>query len=164
MLWLWWVSARVYNARLYIVLSLRESRMDRLFEFIGNHIELSALFFGLLVALWYTERSKAGKALSPQTATLMMNKDEAVIVDIREKKEYSEGRITGSLHIPFDSLKERGVELKKFQDKQIILVDKMGQHSGMAAKLLKAEGFENIARMSGGITEWKSVNLPLVKK
>jgi len=138
--------------------------MDRLFEFIGNHIELSAIFFALLAALWISEKSRAGKALSPQAATLMMNKDEAVIVDIREKKEFAEGKITGSVHIPFDSLKERSVELKKFEDKQIILVDKMGQHSGMAAKLLKTEGFENVARMSGGISEWKSLNLPLVKK
>ena len=138
--------------------------MDRLFEFIGNHIELSAIFFALLAALWFSEKSRAGKAVSPQVATLMMNKDEAVIVDIREKKEFAEGKITGSVHIPFDSLKERSVELKKFQDKQIVLVDKMGQHSGMAAKLLKTEGFDNVARMSGGISEWKSSNLPLVKK
>ena len=138
--------------------------MDRLFEFIGNHIELSAIFFALLAALWFSEKSRAGKALSPQAATLLMNKDEAVIVDIREKKEFAEGKITGSVHIPFDSLKERSVELKKFQDKQIVLVDKMGQHSGMAAKLLKTEGFDNVARMSGGISEWKSSNLPLVKK
>lgn len=138
--------------------------MDRLFEFIGNHIELSALFFALLAALWFSEKSRAGKAVSPQVATLMMNKDEAVIVDIREKKEFAEGKITGSVHIPFDSLKERSVELKKFENKQIILVDKMGQHSGMAAKLLKTEGFENVARMSGGISEWKSSNMPLVKK
>jgi len=138
--------------------------MDRLFEFIGNHIELSAIFFALLAALWLSEKSRAGKALSPQAATLLMNKDEAVIVDIREKKEFAEGKITGSVHIPFDSLKERSVELKKFQDKQIVLVDKMGQHSGMAAKLLKTEGFDNVARMSGGISEWKSSNLPLVKK
>lgn len=138
--------------------------MDRLFEFIGNHIELSGLFVALLAALWFSEKSRSGKAVSPQVATLMMNKDEAVIVDIREKKEYSEGKITGSLHIPYDSLKERSVELKKFNDKQIILVDKMGQHSGMAGKLLQAEGFDNVCRMSGGITEWKSSNLPLVKK
>ena len=138
--------------------------MDRLFEFIGNHIELSGLFVALLAALWFSEKSRSGKAVSPQIATLMMNKDEAVIVDIREKKEYSEGRITGSLHIPYDSLKERSVELKKFDDKQIILVDKMGQHSGMAGKLLQTEGFQNVCRMSGGISEWKSLNLPLVKK
>lgn len=138
--------------------------MDRLFEFIGNHIELSGVFVALLAALWFSEKSRSGKAVSPQIATLMMNKDEAVIVDIREKKEFSEGRITGSVHIPFDSLKERAVELKKYEGKQIVIVDKMGQHSGMAGKLLQAEGFENVCRMSGGIAEWKSSNLPLVKK
>ncbi|MFT6028496.1 MAG: rhodanese-related sulfurtransferase [Oleiphilaceae bacterium] len=138
--------------------------MDRLFEFVGNHIELTGLFVALLAALWFSEKLRSGKAVSPQAATLMMNKDEAVIIDIREKKEYSEGRITGSIHIPYDSLKERAQELKKFEGKQIILVDKMGQHAGMAGKLLKTEGFENVCRMSGGITEWKTSNLPLVKK
>lgn len=138
--------------------------MDRLFEFVGNNIELSGLFVALLAALWYSEKLRSGKAVSPQVATLMMNKDEAVIVDVREKKEYSEGRIAGSIHIPYDSLKERALELKKFEGKQIILVDKMGQHSGMAGKLLQTEGFQNVCRMSGGIAEWKTSNLPLVKK
>lgn len=138
--------------------------MDRLFEFIGNHIELSGLFVALLLAFWFSERSRSGKVISPQMATLLMNKDEAVIVDIREKKEFAEGRITGSVHIPFDSLKERSVELKKYEGKQIVLVDKMGQHSGMAGKLLQTAGFDNVARMSGGISEWKASNLPLVKK
>lgn len=138
--------------------------MDRLLEFVGNNIELSGLFVALLAALWFSEKSRSGKAVSPQIATLMMNKDEAVIVDIREKKEYSEGKIVGSIHIPFDSLKDRAADLKKYEGKQIILVDKMGQHSGMAGKLLQAEGFENVCRMSGGIAEWKSSNLPLVKK
>jgi|TARA_R110001599_G_scaffold119612_4_gene289934 rhodanese-related sulfurtransferase len=138
--------------------------MDRLFEFVGNNIELAGLFVALLAALWFSEKARSGKAVSPQVATLMMNKDEAVIVDIREKKEFSEGKIVGSIHIPFDSLKERAADLKKYEGKQIILVDKMGQHSGMAGKLLQAEGFENVCRMSGGIAEWKSSNLPLVKK
>ena len=138
--------------------------MDRLFEFIGNHIELSGLFVALLLAFWFSERSRSGKVISPQMATLLMNKDEAVIVDIREKKEFAEGRITGSVHIPFDSLKERSVELKKYEGKQIVLVDKMGQNSGMAGKLLQTAGFDNVARMSGGISEWKASNLPLVKK
>lgn len=138
--------------------------MDRLFEFVGNHVELSGLFVALLAALWFSEKLRSGKTVSPQVATLMMNKDEAVIVDVREKKEFSDGRISGSVHIPFDSLKERAAELKKYDGKQIILVDKMGQHSGMAGKLLQTEGFQNVCRMSGGISEWKSSNLPLVKK
>jgi len=138
--------------------------MDRLFEFIGNHLELSGLFVFFLAALWFNEKLRSGKAVSPQEATQLMNRDEAVIVDVRDKKDYSEGRITGSLHIPFANLKERASELNKYKGKQIILVDKMGQHSGMAGKLLKAEGYEDVARMTGGIAEWKNCNMPLVRK
>jgi len=138
--------------------------MDQIIEFVTNHIELSGLFVALLAALWFTEKSRSGRSISPQEATLLLNKDKAVIVDLREKGEYSEGRITSSIHIPFSSLKERAVELEKYKDKQIILVDKMGQHSGSAGKTLQAEGFENVCRMTGGISEWTNCNMPLVRK
>lgn len=138
--------------------------MDQLIEFVTNHIELSALFIGLLVALWFSEKSRSGRSISPQETTLMLNRDEAVIVDVRDKKEYSEGRIAGSIHIPFANLKERSSELDKYKEKHIVLVDKMGQHSGMAGKTLQAEGFENVCRMTGGISEWKNSNMPLIKK
>lgn len=138
--------------------------MERLFEFAINHWILASSFVGLLVALFLLEKHRSGRSLSPQQATLLLNKDEAVIVDIREKKEFSEGRIKGSLHIPFASLKDRTSELEKYKDKQLVIVDKAGQHSGMAGKTLKAAGFENICRMTGGISEWKNSSLPLVKK
>lgn len=138
--------------------------MDRLIEFIGNHIELSAAFVFLLFALFYTERSRAGRLVSPQQATLMINRGEAIFLDIREKKDLNEGKITDALQIPYGSLKDRATELKKFEDKTIILVDKMGQHTGMAGKLLKLEGFDNVCRMSGGIAEWKNCNMPLIHK
>ena len=138
--------------------------MDRLLEFVSSHIELSGLFVALLAALWFSVKLRSGRAISPQEATLLLNKGEAVIVDIRDKKEYSDGKIAGSIHIAFSSLKERAAELKKHHDKQIILVDKMGQHSGAAGKILQQEGFENVCRMTGGISEWKGTNMPLVKK
>jgi rhodanese-related sulfurtransferase len=138
--------------------------MDRLLEFITNHIELSGLFVALLAALWFSEKSRSGRSVSPQEATLLLNKDKAVIVDLRDKKEFSEGWITGSIHIPFGSIKERATELEKHKDKEIILVDKMGQHTGMAGKTLQAEGFENVCRMTGGISEWKNCNMPLIRK
>ncbi|KZX73703.1 sulfurtransferase [Oleiphilus sp. HI0009] len=138
--------------------------MDRLFEFIGNHWELVSIFFGLLFALWWTEKAKAGQSLSPLAVTQLLIKDEAVIVDVRDKKDFNEGRITGSIHVPFTSFKDRTSELETYKDKQIIIADKMGQHSGAAGKLLRAAGFENVARLQGGIAEWKASNMPLVKK
>ncbi len=138
--------------------------MDRLFEFVINHWVLASTFVGLLVLLFMLERKKAGESLSPQQLVALVNKDDAVVVDLREKKEFSEGRITGSIHLPFTSLKDKIPELEKYREKHLVLVDKMGQHSSMAAKMLKEKGFEKVARLGGGISEWKGASLPLVKK
>lgn len=138
--------------------------MDRLFEFVVNHYILVSLFVAFLVAILVLESRRGGTKISAQGAVTLINKDEAVVVDIRDRKEFGEGRITGSINIPLNSLKSRANELSKFKDKQIIVVDKMGQHSAMAVKQLNAEGYTNVVRLNGGITDWRASNLPLVKK
>lgn len=138
--------------------------MDRLFEFVVNHYILVSLFVAFLVAILILESRRGGAKISAQGAVNLINKDEAVVVDIRDRKDFGEGRITGSINIPLNSLKSRANELSKFKDKQIIVADKMGQHSAMAVKQLNAEGFSNVVRLNGGIADWKASNLPLVKK
>jgi rhodanese-related sulfurtransferase len=138
--------------------------MDRLFEFVVNHYILVSLFVAFLVAILILESRRGGAKISAQGAVNLINKDEAVVVDIRDRKEFGEGRITGSINIPLNSLKSRVGELSKFKDKQIIVADKMGQHSAMAVKQLNAEGFSNVIRLNGGVADWKASNLPLVKK
>ena len=138
--------------------------MDRLFEFVVNHYILVSLFVAFLVAILILESRRGGAKISAQGAVNLINKDEAVVVDIRDRKELGEGRITGSINIPLNSLKSRVGELSKFKDKQIIVADKMGQHSAMAVKQLNAEGFSNVVRLNGGVADWKASNLPLVKK
>ncbi|MBS3804268.1 MAG: rhodanese-like domain-containing protein [Oleiphilaceae bacterium] len=138
--------------------------MDKLFEFVVNHYILVSLFVALLIALFLLETRRGGTKVSAQAAVNMMNHDEAVIVDIRDRKDHKEGRIAGSLQIPLSSLKDHVADLKKHEDKKIIVVDKAGQHSAMAVKQLNEEGFTNVARLDGGIADWKASNLPLVKK
>ena len=138
--------------------------MDRLFEFVVNHYILVSLFVAFLLAIIVLESRRGGAKVSSQGLVSLMNKDKAVVVDIRDRKEFGEGRITGSVNIPLNSLKSRAAELNKFKDKQIIVADKMGQHSAMAVKQLNAEGFTNVVRLNGGIGDWKASNLPLVKK
>lgn len=138
--------------------------MERLFEFAANHYILVSLFVAFLLAILVLESRRGGQKVSAQAAVSLLNRDEAIVLDIRDRKEYGEGRITGSIHIPLNSLKERAGELKKYQDKQIIVADKMGQHSAMAVKQLNALGYTNVVRLNGGIADWKGSNLPLVKK
>lgn len=138
--------------------------MDRLFEFVVNHYILVSAFVALLAALFLLESRRGGQKVSAQAAVSLINRDEAVVVDIRDRKEFNEGRITGAIHIPLSAIKDRASELKKHQDKQLIVVDKMGQHSAAAVKLLNAQGFSHVTRLNGGIADWKGSNLPLVKK
>lgn len=137
--------------------------MEQLIEFIGNHVLLVSAF-GLTVALLlFTEKQKGGKAVTPAEAVSLINKDGAVVLDIRTKKDWETGRITDALHIPYAELSKRSSELKKHQQKTVIVVCNLGQTAGAAVKLLKADGFENVIRLQGGMTEWKGQNLPVVK-
>ena len=138
--------------------------MDKFLIFVADHWILSSLFVGLLAALFISERLRSGKVLTPQQTVMLLNREDAVVVDVRDKKDKAEGSILGAHHIPIGLLKERAVELDKYKDKIIIIADKMGQHSGAAVKTLAAAGFKNVQRLSGGMVEWRNVNLPVSKK
>lgn len=138
--------------------------MERLLEFATNHYILVSSFFALLIIAFLWEARRAGKKVSAQDLVTLLNRDAAVVVDLRERKDFREGHIRGSINIPLASLKERQEELKKHQGKQIVLVDKAGQHAGIASKQLQTAGIEQPTRLSGGIADWRGANLPLVKK
>lgn len=138
--------------------------MDRLFEFVVNHYVLVSAFVVLLIATIVLESRRGGQKLGAQEAVGLINRDQAVVLDIREKKDAKEGRITGSIHIPLSSLKDRINELEPHKNTRIIVVDKMGQHGSMAVKQLNEAGFTDVVRLNGGIGEWRASNLPLVKK
>lgn len=137
--------------------------MDQYIEFIGNHPFMVAAWVLTLAMFIFFERSKAGKAITPAQATALINKENAVIVDIRPKKEWATGHITNAKHIPLTEFDKRMDELSKFKQRPVIVVCNLGQSSGTITRKLKAEGFENAVRLSGGMSEWKGQSLPVVK-
>ncbi|WP_281647240.1 rhodanese-like domain-containing protein [Parendozoicomonas sp. Alg238-R29] len=137
--------------------------MEQFIEFVINHPALTGAFAVILGLLIFTELRKGGQSITTQVLTKMVNQDNAVVVDIRDKKEFARGAITDSINIPHASIKNRVEELEKYKTVPVVLVDAMGQHSGMAGKQLKEAGFENVVRLSGGIGSWQGDNLPLVK-
>jgi len=137
--------------------------MEKIFEFLLNHWILSGLWLGIVVTLILYIKAKAGSALSPQQATLLVNRQDGVILDIRDKKAFEAGHIVDAVNIPLAKLGERSSELEKFREKPLVVVCNMGQQSGEAVKLLEEKGFTEVSRMSGGMTEWSSQGLPTVK-
>ncbi|WP_344703739.1 rhodanese-like domain-containing protein [Halomonas cibimaris] len=139
--------------------------IERLLEFAQNHLLLVGGFFAVLLAwLAYEARRAASNGVTPGEATQLINREDAVVLDIREDKEFRAGHIAGARHIPQSKLDERINELDKAKSKPVIVVCKHGQSSGVAqAKLAKA-GFERALKLSGGMAQWQADGLPVVKK
>jgi len=137
--------------------------MERLIEFAIQHYYLVGAWVLTLLLLLATEKRKSGKSVTPAEATRLINKESGVVLDIRTRKEWDTGRITGAHHIPLADLDRRLNELDKYKSKPVIVVCNLGQAAGTAGKALKAAGYENVVRLSGGMTEWKNQNMPIVK-
>ncbi|MAU05744.1 MAG: rhodanese-like domain-containing protein [Gammaproteobacteria bacterium] len=138
--------------------------MTQFFEFIGNHLYLSLMWVVTLgVIIMYHQRT-ASSSVGPQQAVMLINRKEAIVVDVREKKEFESGHIVDSINIPMTKLKQRITEVWKYKDKPMVVVCKLGQHSGQAAKILQEAGHADVVRLAGGLTEWKAQSLPLVQK
>lgn len=138
--------------------------MEQFIEFIGNHLVLSAMWLATVAAIIFYHQRTASAAVGPQQAVMLINRKDAVVVDVRDKKEFDAGHIVDSINIPLAKLKQRVTELKKHKDKPVLVVCKLGQHSGDAAKTLEEAGHSEVIRLSGGVTEWKSQSYPLVQK
>ena len=109
------------------------------------------------------ESARAGATIGTQELVRLVNKDNAVVLDVRERSEFDEGHIVDAVNIPYGSLESRIDELAKYKEKPVVIACKMGQHSGAAGTLLQKNGFTNVVRLSGGYSEWRGQNLPVVK-
>lgn len=138
--------------------------MEQIIEFATNHWMMVGTFF-ILLALWLGYEFMTGsKAVSCQQAIQLVNREDGVFLDIRDRNEFRNGRIAGAVNISMASLKERIGELEKYKDKPVIVVCKMGNTASMAVSELKKAGFEKASVMRGGMGNWQNDNLPIVKK
>lgn len=139
--------------------------MAQFIEFMGNHPYLFTAFFvviALLIGSMVSEQWGADAVL-PQEATLLINHEEAVVLDVREENEYKQGHILNAMHIPLSTLTSKIGRLDKLRHRPIIANCLNGHRSARACGLLKKQGFEKVYNLKGGINAWQEANLPLTK-
>ena len=136
--------------------------MARIIEFLINHWMLTGLWLILLIALIVYIQKKAGKTVGIHEATRLINQDDGLVLDIRDKKVFDKGHIVNAINIPLSKLDERITELEKNKNNPLIVVCQMGHQSGEAVKKLETKEYSQVCRMTGGMTEWQSQGLPLV--
>ena len=136
-------------------------------DFFTNNIVLFAAL-GIIIALilrMEIKRALTGtQTVTPAQAVQLINKEDALILDIREDNELAQGSIRGSKHFALSILKQRVDELKQYTDKPVIAYCKMGNRSSEACNILRQNDFTNVLSLKGGLEAWKNENLPVVKK
>ncbi|KFZ27949.1 hypothetical protein IDAT_11795 [Pseudidiomarina atlantica] len=142
--------------------------MEQILTFAAEHYLMSILWVVLLVALIITTLQAATskvKALPPQQATLLVDRNNGVFVDIRSVDEYRKGHVQGSINFPAERIRKNDTAaLDKYKSAPIVVVCATGMTAKAAANQLFKAGYENVAVLQGGISAWQGASFPLVKK
>lgn len=140
--------------------------MNDIIPFLMQEWPLTAVFVALLLALLlltWRERASGAQRLDPQQVTQLINKEQALVVDLRDNAAFAQGHIVDAKNIPHTRLQQDVQELTKFKSKPIILVCDMGRLSPASGAWLRKQGFEQVYVLSGGIQSWRAAGLPLIK-
>jgi len=140
--------------------------MNEYIEFTNAHPMLVGSFFAILTLLVFNlfgSRFRGYNVASPADATTLINRNDAVVVDVRTVKEFNEGHIINSIHIPQADISTRLSDIEKYKHKPIIVSCRSGQRSGQVCGQLKKQGFDHIYNLAGGVMAWKNANFPLTK-
>lgn len=134
-----------------------------IYEFLQQQWPLAAGLAACIVMLIALESRRGGSNVSPQQLVNLVNQQQAAVIDLREPAEFRKGHIVDAINIPFAKVDDRWNELEALRERPIVLVCKMGQHSSAIGTRLLAKGFARVHRLQGGIGEWQTSQLPLVK-
>jgi rhodanese-related sulfurtransferase len=134
-------------------------------DFILNHwllVLIAAVSGGMLLAP-LVGKGMGGPWVSTLEATQLMNRQDALVVDLRAADEYARGHILGARNVPLADLARRASELEKFKSKPVIVHCASGNTAGGAVALLRKSGFANVLNLSGGYAAWQQAGLPVEK-
>lgn len=121
-----------------------------------------ALASGALL-LWPVIQGAATAGLDPAGAVQLINREKAVVIDVCEPAEYAAGHVGGAKNIPLGELEGRLAAAVKNKSLPVILVCQSGARSGRAVAIAKKLGYEQAQSLGGGLSSWKSANLPVEK-
>ena len=127
---------------------------------------LVGLFVMLAVGLLATEfgrLTRKYKALSPAQLTQLINRENALVVDVGAIADYQAGHIVGAKHVAMSQFDPENKELAKVKELPIAVYCKTGQTSAQACDRLVKAGFKQVNWLDGGLEAWRGADLPLAK-
>jgi len=118
---------------------------------------------GMLVWPLISRAYRTGAEVGAFDAVQLINRRDALVLDVRDTGEFAAGHITGARHIPEAQLAERIKELEKHKSRPILVSCRTGSRAAAACALLRKHGFSEVIALRGGIAAWQQAGLPLAK-
>jgi len=118
---------------------------------------------GMLLWPLIQHRFSPMREIGALQATQLINRKNALMLDVRDAKEYEDGRVPNAVHLPVSQLAGRGTELKNFMSRPVVAYCDRGNRSRAAAATLTKLGFAEVYTLRGGLRAWTEAGLPLEK-
>jgi len=134
-------------------------------DFIQNNLLLIGVAFasGAMLIWPFVRRTAGGPWVNTLQATQMINREDALLLDVREPAEYAKGHILGAKNVPLADLERRAAEFDKHKAKPVIVVCDSGNRATRAVAALKTRGFAKVVNLAGGYGAWHQAGLPVEK-
>lgn len=133
-------------------------------EFLNQNILLiSIVIVSGLGLIWPMFARGAGNSVNPGEATLLINREDAQVIDVREADEFAAGHLPEAKNLPLSKLADRAGEIEKLKDKAVIVCCASGMRSIKACGELKKLGFAKLYNLAGGVDAWVGAGYPIKK-
>ena len=132
-------------------------------DFIRNNLLLFVVAFASgAMLLWpLVRRSAGGPWVSAAQATQLINREDALVLDVRDPGEYGAGHVLGAKNLPLAKVASGAGEVAKKKDATVIVYCDTGERAGKAAGALKKLGYGKVVKLAGGLAAWKQAGLPV---
>jgi rhodanese-related sulfurtransferase len=143
--------------------------MEQFFVFLQKSPMNMGLFAAAIVSgallIWplIARLMRPGQEVGPAEAVQLINRRDAVVLDVRDANAFKSGHITNARHIPEGELENRAKELDRLKAKPIIVSCARGSRASNVASRLRKLGFNEVVTLRGGLAAWEQANMPLEK-
>ena len=134
--------------------------MPYFFEFLITNWFLVLPLVVAISLFFYSENSRKATKLDPQEVIFQLNSKDALLIDLRNEKEFSKGKISQAIYVGPD-LENCKKEIEKNSEKPIVLFCQNGNKSDEFSKELKKSGTDTFI-LKGGVNSWTAEGLPLL--
>ena len=134
-------------------------------KFVQDNLLLFVVAFvsGAMLLWPLVRRSSGGPYVDAAGATHLINREDALVLDVREPAEFGGGHILGARNVPLAKIEAGGVDFVKNKEKPVIVCCDTGNRSAKAIAALKKLGFTKVVNLNGGIGAWRQAGLPVEK-